>query len=308
MSQDCVIAIDVGGTAVKAGLVDDAGALLLSRGAPTDRSSADGAVAQLVAVVQELETAATELGRTPVALGVAVLGLTDDATGVAVLSANLGWRNVPIRELLAAKTALPIAFGHDVRAGGLAEAVLGAGRGAGDHLFLAIGTGVAGALMLDGRPYVGTGYAGEIGHITVEPDGRPCGCGGTGCLETVASAGALARRYAERSGEQVPASEVAARSAAGDPIAAGVWADAVEALASGLAVSVSLLAPELIVVGGGLAAAGEQLLEPLRDRLGARLSFQRVPRLVRAELGEQAGCLGAGLLAWQYIGRPVGAP
>lgn len=307
MSADCVVAIDLGGSAIKAGLVDERGELLSARTVPTDQTAgADGVLAQIVASAQQLQTEAARAGRTPVAAGLAVLGLTDDEAGVAVLSANAGWRDVPMREPLREKTQLPVAFGHDVRAGGLAEAVLGAGRGAGDHLFLAIGTGLAGAVMLGGEPYRGTGFAGEIGHIEVDsPSAGPCGCGGTNCLETVVSARALARHYAERTGEQVNPAVVATRAAAGDPVAAQLWQELVDALAAGLTMYCSLLAPGLIVVGGGFAAAGEQLLEPLRARLHERLSFQKRPELVHAELGEQAGCRGAGLLAWQLAGRPV---
>jgi glucokinase len=305
--SDCVIAIDVGGTAIKAGLVDHDGTLHLPRSVPTDRAAgADGVVGQLVASIQELDIAARRQGHTPVAVGVAVLGLTDDEAGIAVLSANMGWRDVPLRALLQEKTSLPVAFGHDVRAGGLAEAVLGAGRGAGDHLFLAIGTGVAGAIMVGGEPYRGTGFAGEIGHIEVDsPSAGPCGCGGRNCLETVVSARALAQHYAERTGEQVTAAEVAARVDSGDDHARELWAEMVDALAGALCLYCSLLAPELIVIGGGLAEAGPRLLEPLRARLVERLSFQKKPRLVQAELGERAGCLGAGLFAWQRVGRPV---
>ncbi|WP_038044365.1 ROK family protein [Thermocrispum agreste] len=305
--SECVIAVDVGGTAIKAGLVDPTGTLHAPRSVPTDRAAgADGVVGQVVACIQELETGARRAGHTPVAVGVAVLGLTDDEAGIAVLSANMGWRDVPFRALLQEKTALPVAFGHDVRAGGLAEAVLGAGRGAGDHLFLAIGTGVAGAIMVGGEPYRGTGFAGEIGHIEVDsPSAGPCGCGGRNCLETVVSARALAQHYAERTGEQVTAAEVAARVDAGDEHARQLWAEMVDALAGALCMYCSLLAPELIVVGGGLAEAGPRLLEPLRARLAERLSFQKRPRLVPAELGERAGCLGAGLFAWQRVGRPV---
>lgn len=303
----CVIAIDVGGTAIKAGIVDAHGELVRSVSRPTDRASGpDGVLAQIVSIAQELADKARADGLAPQAVGVVVLGLTDDDAGIAVLSANARWRNVPVRDAVAEKTSLPVAFGHDVRAGGLAEAVLGAGRGAGDHLFLAIGTGVAGAIMLGEQPYVGTGFAGEIGHIAVDsPAAGPCGCGGTNCLETVASGSALVRRYAEETGEQIDASEVASRAAAGDAVAAKIWQDLVDSLASGLVMYLSLLAPELIVVGGGLAAAGEQLLQPLRDALAERAGFQRVPEIVPAQLGERAGCLGAGLMAWQHIGRPV---
>jgi glucokinase len=215
-----------------------------------------------------------------------------------VFSANFGWRELPLRRLLEERTGLPVAFGHDVRAGGLGEGALGAARGVRDFLFLALGTGIAGAAVLDGRPYAGGGYAGEVGHVVVEPGGRRCGCGARGCLETVASARAIAERY----GDEATAAQVAARCAGGEARACAVWSGAVAALADALAMYVSVLAPELIVVGGGLSEAGDQLLRPLDAALGERLTFHRRPRLRRAALGDQAGRLGAALLAWERAG------
>lgn len=309
MAAPCVIALDLGGTTLKAGLVDRDGRTLVARRRPAGREHGpEAVVAGLLAVVDELTAAAREGGLAPAAVGLVVPGIVDEAAGVAVLSANFGWRDMPLRALLEQRTGLPVAFGHDVRAGGLAEGALGAARGAGDFLFLALGTGVAGAAMLGGRPYEGGGFAGEIGHVVVEPGGRLCGCGARGCLETVASAAAIAARYAERSAAAVvTADEVARRVAAGDLAAAAVWGDAVEALAVALAMYVSVLAPELIVVGGGLAGAGDQLLRPLEAALAARLTFHRRPRIRRAALGDQAGRLGAALMAWEPAGARVAA-
>jgi glucokinase len=230
------------------------------------------------------------------AAGVVVPGIVDD--GVAVFSANLGWRDVPLRELVHKRLGVPVAFEHDVRAGGLAEGQLGAARGAGDYLFMPIGTGIAGAVVIDGRPYSGHGYGGEIGHLIIEPDGPICGCGARGCLEAIASAAAIDREYALRSGRRANGL-VSELVVAGDPDARAVWQRAVRALARALQAYVTLLAPELVVIGGGLAGAGDVLMEPLADALDALLTFQRRPRLVRAELGDQAGALGAALLAWR---------
>lgn len=234
------------------------------------------------------------------ACGVVVPGIVDDERGVAVFSANLGWRDLPLRALLEARTGLPVGFGHDVRAGALAETTLGAARDVRDVLFLPVGAGVAGAALVDGRLLVGGGYAGEIGHLSIDPAGDPCSCGGRGCVETMASGTAIVRRYATRTGQRVEgAAAVAARVRQGDPDAAAVWDEAVAALAHGLTAAVALLAPRLIVVGGGLAGSGDLLLRPLSEILLARLSPRsaRMPRLVRAALGNQAGCLGAALLA-----------
>jgi glucokinase len=303
-SVACVIALDLGGTALKAGLVDAAGETLLARHRPSRREQGpEAVVAGLLEAVDELSAAATRTGVSPVAVGLAVPGIIDEAAGVVVFSANLGWRDAPLRGLLEERTGLPVAFGHDVRAGGLAEGELGAARGVGDFLFLALGTGVSGAVVLDGGPYSGGGYAGEIGHVVVDPGGRVCGCGARGCLETVASAAAIAASY----GQGASAAEVAARAAAGEAAAGAVWRQAVDALADALAMYVSVLAPELIVVGGGLSQAGEQLLGPLNAALGERLSFHRRPALRRAALGDQAGRLGAALMAWERARTAVAA-
>ncbi|MGW2310829.1 ROK family protein [Actinomadura luteofluorescens] len=297
-SAGVVVALDVGGTRIKAGIIGPAHDVLLDRTRDTGAAEGpDEVTARVLNLVTDLLAEAEAGGHAVDAVGVALPGIVEEAAGRVVLSANLGWRDLDLAARLAERTDLPVAIGHDVRAGGLAESVLGAGRQCRDLLFLPIGTGIAGAMILDGRPYAAGGYAGEIGHLRVHPDGRPCGCGGRGCLERYSSASAIAAAHADRTGEPVTAAEVAARVAAGDPVAVAVWREAVEALAVALAAYATVCAPELVIVGGGLAGSGELLLEPLRTSLAARLTFQRVPRIVRAELGDRAGLLGAALLA-----------
>jgi glucokinase len=305
MTGTCVVALDVGGTRIKAGLVDAGHRILVDRVYDTDREDGPEAVAERVLdVLDELAGEARGKDLTPVAAGVVLPGIVDEAAGRVVFSANVGWRDLPLAERLAGRTGLPAAVGHDVRAGGLAESVLGAGRDEPDLLFLPIGTGIAGAMIMDGRPYGGGGYAGEIGHTRVDPDGPPCPCGGAGCLELYAAASSIGRRYGElhAGGERVSAAQVAERVAAGEPQAARIWQDAVDALATALHTYVTICAPRLIVVGGGLSESGELLLAPLREALTARLTFQRAPRIVRAALGDRAGLLGAALLAWRVTG------
>jgi glucokinase len=287
-----VVAVDVGGTDTKAALVDGDGTVLVDRVLPTRR---DGAVLdQVVRLVDELGEGAS-------AVGLVVPGLVDEARGVAVWSENLDWRDVPFVATVSERCGLPAVLGHDVRAGGLAESRLGAARGLRDVLFLPIGTGIAAALLLDGRLYAGDGYAGEIGHTDVG-HGEPCVCGGRGCLEAIASAAAIARRYSARTGRVVAgADEVVRAVREGDDAAVAAWDDALDALALALSWVAGVLAPEVVVVGGGLSRAGSVLLEPLAERLQARLTFQRVPRLVPAELGDKAGCLGAALLALELV-------
>jgi len=297
---DCVVALDVGGTSMKIATVDRRCAVLASRSVPTRRRDGD-VVERILATAAEQRAEAEQGGHTVRAAGLVVPGIVDEELGVAVSAANLDWHDVPFRARLAERLGMPVAFGHDVRSGGLAEGLLGAARGVRDYLFLAVGTGIAAAAVLDGRPHSGHGYAGEIGHLVVDPDGPPCGCGARGCLESIASAAAIASHYASRTGEWIEAAVVSERVVAGDPDACAVWQEAIDALAGALAAYANALAPELVVVGGGLASAGDTLLVPLAEQVDRRLPLQRGPRLVAAQLGDQAGALGAALLAWRAV-------
>ncbi|MEU4832834.1 ROK family protein [Streptosporangium sp. NPDC023615] len=316
-----VVALDVGGTSMKGGLVTRSGEIVRTgrRATPRDRGPA-AVIAEIRSFISDL---AASGGGTPAGVGLAVPGLVNADT--AVYSANIGWRDVPATGLV--PLDVPVRLGHDVRTGGLAESVLGAGRELGDFLFLPIGTGIAGATILRGEPYGGTaGWAGEIGHIPVLPTGERCACGQIGCLETYASASAVARRYSARLAASPPrpdtvpvlspvpgavaatgpapvtAERVAALTAAGDPLATEIWDDAVEALSLALATYTLLLDPSAIVLGGGLAEAGPLLSVPLAERLGARLAFRDAPPLRQAALGMSAGMLGAALLGWRAAG------
>lgn len=297
--SDVVVALDVGGTGIKCGLVDRSGTVRYAeRHATEARRGPDAVIETILDIAESLAGKARGNGDEPRAVGVVVPGVVDETAGVAAWSANVGFRGVPLRALVSARLGLPAALGHDVRAGGLAEARLGAGRGTGHVLFVAVGTGIAAAHVVAGRGFAGAhGAAGELGHIVVRPQGPPCACGARGCLETLASAAAVGRRYAELTGTSASAAEVATRAGAGDPAAARTWREAVEALADGLSTAQALYDAEVIVIGGGLAEAGDVLLEPLRAGLRERITFHREPRLVGATLGDEAGRLGAALLA-----------
>jgi len=301
---DVVVALDVGGTGMKCALVRPDGTVHHAERHPTLASRGPAAVtANILDVAAGLAARARADSLTPIAAGVAVPGVVDERNGVAVWSSNVGFRDVPLRDLVSDRLGVPAALGHDVRVGGLAEARLGAGRGEPHVLFMAIGTGIAAAHVVDGKAFAGAhGAAGEVGHVIVRPGGPPCGCGMRGCLESVASASAIGRRYAERSGiAGATAFDVAARSAAGEPLAEAVWRDAVEALADGLLTAQALYDAGIVVLGGGLAEAGDALLRPLRIALDQRVTFHRMPEIVRAALGDTAGCLGAALFALDWL-------
>jgi glucokinase len=288
-----VIALDVGGTAMKGAVLNiDNRVEGLFRWATPREDGPEEVVKAVLSAIDEL----LEQTKDARAVGIVVPGLVDERTGVALYSENIGWRNVPFRKMVADRTGLPVGFGHDVRAGGLAERIMGAATGVDDVLFMPIGTGISGAMYIGGR-MMDNKYAGEVGHLDVG-SGELCACGAIGCLETVATGPSIARRYNALTGSSLSgAKPVVALMIEGDLVAASVWQNAVDALANALASYVTLLSPELIVVGGGLSAAGELLLAPLRVALKRKLVWQQEPRVVQAALGDNAACLGAAILA-----------
>jgi glucokinase len=297
-----VLAFDVGGTDLKAALVDDVGSIRDIVRVPTPlggERTADAVVTRIGELTRELLSRHPDVH--PLAAGLLVPGHVDDESGVGVFSENLGWSNYPFRDRAAATLGLPVSFSHDVRGAGEAEYRLGAAAPFRDVVVMAIGTGIAGAIFLQGTLYTGGGLAGEIGHSKVA-DGPACACGGRGCLEAVASAGAIARRYAQASGQVVSgAKDVLDRAAGGDACAGEIWESALDALALDLSHTIALLAPEAIVIGGGLSQAGAALFEPLERRLDAILTFHRRPKLLRASIGENAGVIGAALRARDLV-------
>ena len=304
--SEVVAAVDVGGTRIKAALVDASYETLVRVTTPTPADITADVGAVVHATVADLleAAAAADLAVRLVGCGVVVPGLVDEAAGVGRYSVNLGWRDLPIRDPVAALLGVPVVVGHDVRAGLLAEIRLGAARGVRHALFLPVGTGIAGALLLDGAIVTADGWSGELGHVVVDPAGPVCRCGATGCLETIASAAATERAYAALTGVHVAAEKVAALASAGDPDAAAVWARTTAALAQAIVATVAITGVDLVLLGGGLAESGDALLVPLRADVANRLTFQRPPRIEKAALGERAGCLGAACLAWDAVVAP----
>lgn len=302
-----VVAIDVGGTSMKAAAVDIDGHANAFQRRPT--RAAEGPDAVIEAVLALADDLASAVPGT-VAVGLAVPGIVKDDTATVVTSANLGWVDVAIGSLVHDRLGMTVAVTHDVRAAAVAEGLLGAARGAQDYLLVTLGTGVGAAMVIRGQPYTGAhGFGGELGHVAVEPRGPLCGCGRAGCLEALASAGHIALRYGVMSagdGEACTAREVAQRAVAGEAIAAAVWQEAVDALAIAVANYVTLMDPELIVIGGGMAAAGDDLFGPLRRRVEAHVRFGALPPVVPAALGDEAGRRGAAIGAWRAAGIDEG--
>jgi glucokinase len=316
--SDLVIGVDVGGTTIKAALFDSQGfdsegfdsEGLDSEGLEYGRSERptprhlgpDAVVATTIDIIAELRARVPEAGGVR-AVGLVVPGIVDPQQGIAVYATNIGWRQLHLRQIVAEAVGLPVVLDHDVRAAGLAELELGAGRGLQEVLYVALGTGVAAAVITRGQVVAGaTDRAGELGHLPVFPDGERCACGQQGCTETYASAAALSRRYSAATGlSNIPAHDVISRAAAGDPVAKAIFKDAITALGRALVHYVLLMDPELILIGGGMSASGAALLHPLTSEVQAGLAWRPAPTILIGQFAGDAGRRGAGLLAWRAL-------
>jgi glucokinase len=301
--RERVVAIDVGGTTLKGAVVNRRGRAVAVRQSATRAGEGPEAVIEAVlALAEELVGGQSP----PLAVGLAVPGLVDDRARLVREATNLGWRGVKIGALAEERLGLPVAVSHDVRAGALAEGVMGSARGCRDYLLLTLGTGVGAAVVIGGHSYTGAhGLGGELGHVAVEPRGPLCGCGGSGCLEALASAGHIAARYSAMRGSRdasFSTEEVARRAADGEPAAGRIWREALDALALAIANYATLLDPERVVIGGGMARAGAALFDPLRERVAALHRFGEPAPIVAAKLGEEAGRFGAAIVAWRAAG------
>lgn len=288
------IGLDIGGTKTLALRVDADGLVMAREVVATPADDAEGIVAAAASAV------ASVLDDDVVAVGAGVAGIVGD--GVLVFSPNLAWRNLKVASLISQATGLPCVADNDANVAAWGEFRLGAGRGTEHLLMITIGTGIGGGIISDGRLMHGAhGFAGEIGHIIVEPGGPECGCGNRGCWEQVASGRAIDRLAREALGEDAPAgAEVATLARRGDAAASRIFEDVGRRLGEGIAGLVNILDPEVVVVGGGVIGAGELLLAPARTSFAATVeahgSRPEVP-IVAAALGPDAGAIGAALLA-----------
>jgi len=317
------VGIDVGGTSVKLGVVDAGGTILARGTVPTGSGAdADRLVASLAGAIDDLcREPPTDAG-TIDRIGVGCAGLIDVDRGVVGLSPNLpAWRDVPLRDLLAAATGKPVALVNDADAFALAEGTRGAGAGCRVGLFLTLGTGVGGAIVRDGRVDTGAfGMAGEVGHMTVDAWGEPCACGGRGCLELAVGnhrlVAAARRRIASGASDRgilaalgdpdapLTPKVLAEAAAAGDPTARAVFDDAGHVLGLALAGLHNLLSLDVIVLGGGVAGAGEVLFGPTRRAFAAHVMAPAGarPDLRASRYGAEAGVVGASVVAFDRAG------
>jgi glucokinase len=297
-----VIGVDVGGTKILAGLVGRDGTVIAHREYPTPIETEDALLDGLEAAVREL------LDDEVAAVGFGIPSQIDQRDGIALGSVNVPLRGVPFRAKMTARLGLPVGMDNDANAAAIAEWAAGAGRGTTDMVMLTLGTGVGGGLILGGKPYRGWFGAGaEIGHIVIVHDGVRCRCGGFGHLESYVSGKAADELAKENFGPAADAYRLVRLANEGETRAIELLAGIGEKLGSGIASLVNLFNPELVVVGGGFAAAGDFIFGPaqkIADR-EVLVSIRDSYRVVRAELGTSAGMIGAAMVAFETLDATV---
>lgn len=305
--QPWTVGIDLGATKIRLGLVSPQDAIVAVRQIPTHAHEGPAPViARMGAAVDEL-AAALPAGECIAAVGICSPGPVDHRSGVLLDPPNLqGLHQMPLRDLLAERLALPVVVEHDAKAAALGDYHFGAGKGARDMVFVVVGTGVGAAIIIDSDLFRGRqNSAGEIGHTTIDRNGELCSCGSRGCVETYTSGPWLARRYRQAASAaglpavEVSGSEVAERGRTGDPIALDVLRGAGNALGTAVATMAMVLDVDLYVIGGSVAKAGDLLLEPARAAV-PQFSFASVSSRVRilpTALHDDGPILGCAWLA-----------
>lgn len=298
--RQVIAGIDLGGTNIKGGLFSPAGELLGKLEIPTEAEAGPQAVVErMAALVREL-LARYGQGQELVGVGVGAPGLHDFDRGICIFSPNLpGWQQVPVTDWLSRQLQVSVRLDNDANLATLGEYWQGAGQGAASLIMLTLGTGVGGGIVLNGQLYRGPdGTAGELGHMVIMTGGPTCNCGNRGCLETLASATALLRLGREAGLPVNEAREVMELARNGDSQARQVVGDYITYLAIGVANLVNIFNPDLVLIGGGVVKAGEQLLSPLREQV-SRMALSlpgRRAQIRGANLGNDAGIYGAAAL------------
>ncbi len=312
MGESFVIGMDLGGTNLRVASVGAGGEIgELYREQTLAREGPEPVIERIIAAIGCVSARVAGSGGTVRGVVLGAPGIISSRDGTVVASPNLpGWRDVPLRDRVAAAVGLPVLLENDANAAAYGEYWRGAGEGCASMVLLTLGTGVGGGLVLGGELWRGAdGMAGEVGHITVEPGGRTCRCGNAGCLETYASATGIVDSYRELSGtdEAVTAEEVHGRAHEGDANARQAYRAAGRSLGLAFAALVNLLNPECIVIGGGVLPAWD-LFMPTAEHEMRRRAFAAPASRVRiapAALGDLAGVTGAAGLLWRQLAQPA---
>ena len=313
-----VVAIDIGGTKIACGIISPQYQVLAKEYHLTlADEGVEPVIGRIVSAIEQIIVprgiALSQLH----AISIGAAGAIDSERGLVTFSPNLpGWHNIPLRDIVIERLGIKTWLINDTNAAALAEHYLGVGQGVNNLIYLTLGTGIGGAIILDNKLYKGaSGSAGEIGHMTIDVNGLRCKCGNIGCWETLASGTAVAReaiariRNGEGSSltemvagriENITAEKVAMAASEGDSLALGVINKVATYLGVGLVNLVNIFNPEVIVVGGGMAKMGDLLLDPARQVVTDRAFpvAAKAVRIVTTQLGDDAGMLGAALFAF----------
>ena len=308
------IGLDLGGTAIKGGIIDDDGVIIIKDSIRTDKENGADKVLNDMAEFALFLTKKAGLKVKDVAgIGIGSPGLVDGGSAKVVFAPNLKWKNVDVRTVIESKTGLPVYNSNDANCAALGEYMFGASKNYKNSIFVTLGTGVGGGIIIDGKLFEGVGGAGaEIGHTVIGIDGEQCACGRRGCYETYASATALIRQakealqknhntlLSEYNEGEIFAKDVFDCADKGDKVANEVVDKYYEYVGIGLVNLVNVFRPEIILIGGGVSARGEKLLKPLREYV-AKYSYagSNAPsvKIDVASLGNDAGIVGAASLA-----------
>ena len=309
MNDKVVAGIDIGGTKIATALQTLDGERIASRRLPTEVSLGPHKI--LENILQVIASMLVETKATLIAIGIGCPGPIDIGHGLVLSPTNLpDWIDFPIVELVDKRFGVPIRLDNDANAAALGEYFYGAGRGFKDILYVTISTGIGGAIICNGQLHHGIrASAGEVGHTIVKPDGIRCRCGIYGCLETICSGLSIARRMKEtlaaRNGKQIEdLDEITAETVVeavkrGDAAALSIWDETIKYLSIGVGNAITLIAPEAVIIGGGVASAGELLLEPLRREIRKNVTMLPIEKvkILKALLGSESGVCGALMLA-----------
>jgi glucokinase len=312
--QAWVVGVDLGGTKIALGLIDPEDRIVARQRIATVPEAEPQVTVEAIADAVERLREATPGCPAPAALGICTPGPVDHVAGRLVDPPNLpGLHNAPLREMLSTRLGIPVWLEHDAKAAAMGEFHYGAGRGERSMVYIVVGTGVGAAIIMDGRLYRGGhNAAGEIGHVTLDPEGEVCACGNRGCVETYLAGPWLARRYETARGARAHSADdegalsgevVAHRAASGDPAALAAMSGAGRALGIAVATMAMVLDIELYVVGGSVAKAGELLLAPAREMM-PRCCYASVGcrvRIVGSALVDDGPILGCGWLARETL-------
>lgn len=309
------IGIDLGGTTIKVGVVSAQGRILAEHSVETLAKRPYQDVVHDMSLCISHVLKQTNLTQDDIAsVGIGIPGIADQRTGSVIFCTNLGWRNVPLREELQKYIQKPVYIDNDATVAGYAESISGVSRGCSCSVFLTLGTGLGAGIVINGRPWSGAhGVGSEIGHMTLVVDGVPCTCGNDGCVERYCSATAIIRmakqsclgypdcdmvQRVKGDLDRIDAKVVIDSAKAGDPVAMRVFDRYCKYLAITVNNITAFLDPEMIVLGGGVSTAGDFLLNNVREQLPRYLMYKTLPspQLRLAQLGNEAGILGAALL------------